>query len=54
MRAANRVSLEADVIGLCIPPTTVGIPPIINVVRQSEPDYAPPAVAKAKLKPGLY
>jgi hypothetical protein len=54
MRAVNRVSLKSEAIGLCIAPTAVSLPPIINVVRQSEPDYKPRGLANAKLKPGLY
>lgn len=54
MSAANRVSIESEVIGFCIPPKGVELPPIIEVMKQAEADYKPRAVATAKLKPGLY
>ena len=54
MRAVNRVSIEPEVIGFCIPPKTVELPPIMDVMNKVEADYKPRAVAKAKLKPGLY
>jgi hypothetical protein len=54
MRAVNRVSVEPEVIGFCISPKGVELPPIMGVMKQVEADYKPRAVAKAKLKPGLY
>ena len=54
MRAVNRVSFESEGIGFCIAPRGVGLTPIVDVVKQTEAGHKPRALAKAKLKPGLY